>query len=44
MITFSDKARARLVEMFKAEGRAGWAIRIRVKGREENIYPRLLVH
>jgi len=38
MITFSDKARARLVEMLKAEGREGWAIRIRVKGRDNDTY------
>ena len=38
MITFSDNARARLVDMLKAEGREGWAIRIRVKGRDNNTY------
>jgi len=38
MITFSEKARARLVDMLKAEGREGWAIRIRVKGRDNNTY------
>ncbi len=38
MITFSEKARARLVEMLKAEGREGWAIRIRVKGRDNDTY------
>jgi len=38
MITFSDKARARLVDMLKAEGREGWAIRIRVKGRDNDTY------
>lgn len=38
MITFSDNARARLVDMLKAEGREGWAIRIRVKGRDNDTY------
>ena len=38
MITFSDSARARLVEMLKAEGREGSAIRIRVKGRDNDTY------
>jgi len=38
MITFSDTARARLVEMLRAEGHEGWAIRIRVKGRDNDTY------
>jgi Fe/S biogenesis protein NfuA len=38
MITFSESARARLVDMLKAEGHEGWAIRIRVKGRDNNTY------
>jgi Fe/S biogenesis protein NfuA len=38
MITFSDSARGRLVEMLKAEGQEGWAIRIRVKGRDNDTY------
>jgi Fe/S biogenesis protein NfuA len=36
MITFSDSASTRLVEMLKAEGRTDKAIRIRVKGRDNN--------
>jgi len=38
MITFSDSARARLVDMLKAEGQQGWAIRIRVKGRDNDTF------
>jgi Fe/S biogenesis protein NfuA len=36
MITFSETAQARLVDMLKAEGHEGWAIRVRVKGRDNN--------
>ncbi len=38
MITFSPTAQARLVEMLKAEGHEGWAIRIRVKGRDNDTF------
>lgn len=38
MITFTDAAQKRLLEMLKAEGHEGWAIRIRVKGRDNNSF------
>jgi Fe/S biogenesis protein NfuA len=38
MITFTDRAKTRLVEMLKAEGRTDKAIRIRVKGRDNNSF------
>lgn len=38
MITFSETAQARLVEMLKAEGHEEWAIRVRVKGRDNDTF------
>jgi Fe/S biogenesis protein NfuA len=38
MITFSESARTRLLEMLKAEGHDGRAVRVRVKGRDNDTY------
>lgn len=38
MIAFTETAGARLIEMLKAEGHEGWAIRVRVKGRDNDTF------
>lgn len=38
MLTFTKTAQTRLGEMLKAEGHEGWAIRIRVKGRDNDTF------
>ncbi|NDJ36408.1 MAG: iron-sulfur cluster assembly accessory protein [Chloroflexi bacterium] len=38
MITLTDAARTRLLEMLKAEGHEGYAIRLRVRGRDNRNY------
>jgi Fe/S biogenesis protein NfuA len=38
VITFSESASARLLEMLKAEGHEGYAVRVRVKGRDNDTF------